>query len=243
MATKPTPATIVLKRRTHAQVLTAVEKLDGTADGTTIVAIPGTIESVQSRIDYLLESARGGEKQRLGALRKALGKAIVIAGTTPTAEPVEAPTLTVAENLARTKAAGQEAKARKAWREAGSKGTPPATPNLDAIEAEHAAGVKPTIVGRTKGRARTTASSPAAEVTATSTTPTGRLAKGALALAVLEHMATLTEPATASAMAKAMDRSAGAVKNACERLVGEGKVRRASEKPLRYALAAKAEAA
>lgn len=67
--------------------------------------------------------------------------------------------------------------------------------------------------------------------------PSEHLAKGELAALVLAHLATHREDLGPSAVAKALERSSGAVANALERLVTSGDVRLVGEKPRRYRLA------
>jgi predicted transcriptional regulator len=66
----------------------------------------------------------------------------------------------------------------------------------------------------------------------------GRLGRGALSGLVLDYLAERQGDAIGpSAIAKALDRSSGAVGNACERLTEAGKLQRTSDAPRRYAVA------
>ena len=65
----------------------------------------------------------------------------------------------------------------------------------------------------------------------------GRLGRGALSGLVLDYLTSHGGDGIGpSAIAKALDRSSGAVGNACERLTEAGKVRRTSDAPRRYAV-------
>ncbi|TMC10375.1 MAG: MarR family transcriptional regulator [Chloroflexi bacterium] len=65
--------------------------------------------------------------------------------------------------------------------------------------------------------------------------PNGRLAKGQLRDMVLAHLRQhYNQEFTPTAIGRALDRSAGATANACERLVESGLVTRTSDTPRRY---------
>jgi DNA-binding MarR family transcriptional regulator len=72
----------------------------------------------------------------------------------------------------------------------------------------------------------------------TDTTGAARLGRGELSGLVLDYLTEHGgEGIGPSAIAKALERSSGAVGNACERLTETGKLRRTSDAPRRYAVA------
>lgn len=149
----------------------------------------------------------------------------------PAAEAL--PVTDAASKVARQALAKAETRALKAWRQAGEKGPKPATPNLDAIEHDalaRAEGKQPTIAGQRKLR----------EVPAGTTLPNGHLAPGALGASVAEYVATHPDvDHGVGEVAKALGgKSAGAVRNALDRLVTQGAAILTSEKPRRYQAAA-----
>lgn len=132
---------------------------------------------------------------------------------------------------ARRKAATAEGKALKAWEKAGSNGDRPATPNLDAMNVEYQGEApKPKVP-----RGRSPRQAPR-EVTATTTLASGRLAPGALQVAVAEHIATLPagDDITPGQVARHLDRSVGAVGNAMARMVTAGTLKARPGSPRRY---------
>lgn len=155
----------------------------------------------------------------------------VLANVTPPAEPVVATSaLTRIERMARAKA---EAKELKAWKANGETGTKPATPNLDAIEADAAERAA-------SGGQRPKGTRKLREVPAGTTLPSGHLAPGALGASVAAHIAEhATSDHGVGEVAKALGgKSAGAVRNALDRLVATGAATLTSEKPRRYQAAA-----
>jgi hypothetical protein len=155
----------------------------------------------------------------------------VLANVTPPSAPVPvSAAVTRIERMARAKV---EAKQIKGWKAAGEKGPRPATPNLDAIEADAAA------------RASGTATRPGQrrqlrEVAPGTTLPSGHLAPGALGASVAAHIAEhAASDHGVGEVAKALGgKSAGAVRNALDRLVATGAATLTSEKPRRYQAAA-----
>jgi hypothetical protein len=152
--------------------------------------------------------------------------------------------------LERNKVARDEATTLATWTENGSKGKRPATPNLDLLNAHQAAkdaGAKvaalpDTSTPRAPKKEKEADSTPSAGGTpkapATNSSGSERLAPGALNDVVLAHLqANAGEALGPSQVAKAIDRSSGAVAKALVRLVAAGTVQAAGTAPLRYRVA------
>jgi O6-methylguanine-DNA--protein-cysteine methyltransferase len=158
------------------------------------------------------------------------GKARTDADEALAAETPDAIVVTDADTMtARRKAATAEAKALKAWEKAGSDGDRPATPNLDAMNAEYE-GENPKVkVPRSARQAPR-------EVTATTTLASGKLAPGALQAAVADHVATLPagDDITPGQVARHLERSSGAVANAMAKMAEAGTLKALAGSPRRY---------
>lgn len=139
---------------------------------------------------------------------------------------VDADTMT-----ARRRAATAESKALKAWEKDGSNGARPATPNLDTTNAEYKGEKAKPKVPRSRGPRQAPR-----EITATTTLDSGKLAPGALQVAVADHIASLPagEDITPGQVARHLERSSGAVANAMAKMADAGELKAQPGSPKRY---------
>lgn len=160
-------------------------------------------------------------------------------GATVSARPAAKPVLEQIEQAAQAAATNRAerlalAKAEhatlQAWIKDGEKPPRPATPNLDAVNAEHAAGgQKP----KAPKRERT--------ITASDRTQTAHRAPGAFQLQVREYLRAnpTAEGLSPGAIDKALAHgNSGQVGNALEALVKKGLATKVSQKPRRYSAVA-----
>lgn len=126
--------------------------------------------------------------------------------------------------------------ALKTWKAAGSTAPRPATPNLDTVNALHAAYGSATAARRaTKGlTAPKPGGKPVTPITISDAHTGERLTNGGLAALVAEALAAANGPVTVQQIAKGLQRSAGAVRNALDRQVTAGAATLVADKPRTY---------
>jgi hypothetical protein len=94
-----------------------------------------------------------------------------------------------------------------------------------------------TAPGKRTAKASGTAAAAPASTTVNNKTGLPKLGKGALEIAVFDHMAANPKSEyTPADLARVLNRSSGAIANALAKFAGQGKVTQTSERPRRYRL-------